>query len=489
MTIPDYIKDIEDCFGHPPITDSVYNIPNTSKIRQLMEEASTINIVGDYDVDGILATLNLIRICEALGKHYTYYIPKRFTDGYGLNPNIVAGIEPGGLIITVDNGIAAHEAISIARARGDKVIILDHHLPNSIEPEADVVFDPKYSAEGWDFTEYCGAGIVYKVVQSFGIDTPELKAYAAIATVADSVPLIGDNYQIVKHGIEVLNLNPPTETLRTLVGDKKVTSSTIGYYIGPIINAPGRIYDDGGMEITLPALISGDIQQVNRMLQANVQRQGMLEEALKQEHVGEKINFFYKPDMCEGICGIVAGRLCDKNNRPSFAIVKTNTGILKGSCRSRKPNNVYDMLEECKDLLMTHGGHEEAAAFSLEESNLEAFRLKLEALAKEPDKQIEPRAIPFTTENAEDMLRHIDKYAPFGMGNREPLMVLDTIIDSVRVLKNQHLKFFIGSFEAIMWNNAIPPTSRNLRLYGRLEWNEWKGKKSARLRVLRIEKK
>lgn len=485
MQVPSYILAIDDHFKTTPNTNiKNYNIPDISPMLKLIGEAGSIVVVGDYDVDGIMATLITLRLCMKLGKKCKFFIPRRMTDGYGLNVNIIDHTDPSALIITVDNGINAQDAISRAQGRGQKVIVIDHHPSNSVVPRAEIIFDPKYDPSGFDYTEYCGAGLVYKIAQTLKLDDDEMLIYATLATLADAVTLSEDNFQIVRQGIKAMDA-PPTEALRELLMKyPHNTTRDIVYGITPIINAPGRIIDNGGNKITMPAfLLGGDY--ISQMEALNEERKGKLQEALSLTPRGSNIRFLYAPDMCEGICGIVAGRLSDQSNRPSFVMAKTETGIVKGSCRCKKNANVSSMLESCKDLFETWGGHSAAAAFSLKEENVEKLFEHLESLPVD-DIERDIDSIEIKVEDAADVLKYIEQFAPFGQGREEPLVSITLSAFDSMLVGGKHLKIKTNGLEAIKWNYTRPPLSKSIKLTGHLAWNDYRGVRKVRLYIKEI---
>lgn len=238
-------------------------IKNLKEAVALLKEHKNdiIHIVADYDVDGICSACIMIYGLYMAGMRFTYRLPHRFSEGYGLSEKIINEIDSG-VVITVDNGIAAHSAIRKAKEKGLTVIVTDHHQAvmenqHAILPDADIIVDPSVESES-EFHDFCGAGIAYQFVQELlGKEIIELMVLAAIATVADVMPLVGVNHQLVKDGIDALNKGYGIPGILSLLQAKNksvVTEEDFGFYLGPILNAPGRLMDNGS-EKTLSYLL------------------------------------------------------------------------------------------------------------------------------------------------------------------------------------------------------------------------------------------
>ena len=229
--------------------------------RDAVQRNRHIEVVADYDADGIGSAAQIHMILKKLGAvNYRITIPKRMLDGYGINSRIIADIPDGSLVITIDNGISANEAIREAKRRGMTVVVLDHHLRNGELPPADLIVDPEDNPEGWTSPYYCGAGLTYKLAEDlFPYETnflDHLSAFAAISTIADSVYVLGDNRNIITRGLRNLNSRTCPEGLQAILDylaqEKNMEHIGIGeinFKIAPIVNAPGRLSDDGGKKI------------------------------------------------------------------------------------------------------------------------------------------------------------------------------------------------------------------------------------------------
>lgn len=336
----------------PP--DCVDGIPEAARAIQLaIENKIPVKIVGDYDVDGITSTAILTKLLNYYGVEPSTYIPKRFTDGYGVSEKILAGVK-NTLIITVDNGIAAGDVLDKAVEEGrNGVVVLDHHLPDGREPKnAIAVVDPYLHPDMNEFTEYCGAGLAFKLAEYMLLDEPlataekllnDIQVLACFGTIADSMPLIGDNRRIVMDGIALVNsgramLSQGISQLLTIgCNGSEFSVETVSYNIAPLINAPGRLYNAGGTS-SLKMLMCDDPIEAQtygaKMVQINKQRQTQvstwmkkIQEALSKstEEIAPVVVF--EPEMPEGLIGLVAGKLASTYHCPAIVMVRVRMAL------------------------------------------------------------------------------------------------------------------------------------------------------------------
>lgn len=366
-----------------------------------------ILIVGDYDVDGVISTYVLYTAIKKCGGNVTFHIPDRIKEGYGINESIIkkASEDNVDIIITCDNGIAAIEQTKLAKELGLKVIITDHHDVPFVEengerkyvvPNADFVLNPKQEECKYKFDKICGATVAYKFVEclyeKFNINKEELYdllQYVAIATVCDVVDLTSENRIIVKEGLKRINStnNIGLKALfkETGLEDKTITVYTLGFVIGPSINASGRLEQ---AEWALKMLLSDNEIEAKELAEKlndlNKERQELtkegLEEALeiieKNNMAKDKVLVVYLEDVHESIAGIIAGRVREKYNLPTIILTKAHDGA-KGSGRSIEEYNMFEELLKCKDLLGKFGGHPMAAGMSIPKENIDEFRRRL----------------------------------------------------------------------------------------------------------------
>lgn len=440
-----------------PMNYPDFYIPNMNLmatwIKAYAMKNAPITVIGDYDADGVCATGGLYLLLRELGADNIHLrLPKRISEGYGLSEKIVDEIQEG-VIITVDNGISAISAIKKAKEKGLVVLILDHHEPKMengtvILPDADLIVDPhvpdhlicKGNLTPSTFNGYCGAGLVYKLAQQLLPETATLKkisAFAAIATIADVVPLIWDNRIIYHEGIKNIRNRCITPGLQCLVNilqsDNIVTEGDIGFKLAPMLNAPGRLYDDGA-NIALQTLISGNYATASMMAQElheiNEQRKIKKEEAVTramQYIQNHNLSFdnpivICDPQTEEGIVGLVAGTICESFHTSAIVFTKTEHG-LKGSARASDYNNIKEALDTFHtlypDILSIYGGHKGAAGLSIPESGFGVFQAEMQKIMGPSQPQSDTITYDISID-AGDILAvtsEIRQFAPFGEGN------------------------------------------------------------------------
>lgn len=444
-----------------------------------IESKSPITIVGDYDADGITSTAILWHVLRYLDVTPRTRLPKRYSEGYGLSMRVVDEIDSG-VVITVDNGIAALEQVKTAKRKGLTVIVLDHHLPGNELPEADIVVDPHIAPEQSGFSDYCGAGLSYKMAQLLIDDDDflrKMEALAAIGTVADVMPLIGDNRIIVKEGLQCINQHDLPVGLLALinaVGARKVDEQTIGFTIGPLLNAPGRLRDDGAME-SLQLLITEDYAEAEAkafaLIETNNMRKDLLKKGMERAyeilHREEKENVnpicIYDPELLAGLAGLVAGRLAEEYKTPTIVLTKTEDGQMKGSGRSYGDIHLKYLLDDVCGYLSHYGGHAGAAGLSLIAEHFEDFRCALEEHMKEytrPDGTEFFYDLEATVAELPRIMEDLKRYAPFGEANPRPVIKIDNIILLPQAGKlyrtmgdhEEHIKLLGKDFSVIGFN-------------------------------------
>jgi len=437
-------------------------IRNIDKLYDLINEAISmkekIYIFGDYDVDGIAATAIMYNTLKDLRADVHYRLPDRLTEGYGMSVGAAKELYEKGcsLIIAVDNGVACHEEIALAKSLGMKVIVLDHHNPPSVLPEADVIIDLHIKGETYPFTDLTGCGLAFKVAcylyEQYGFSLEE--GYknidlAAVGTIADVVPLIGENRIIVREGLKYIN-DPKYDrlgiiTLISLFEMERgtITSTDIGYRITPALNAPGRLLEKGA-EKALELLLCEDQYEATDIAMdlknINEQRKTIMQESLAkaEEYIErnglltDKVLVLFIPDIPEGVVGLVAGKLTEKYNRPSI-VFSEGLNYYKASGRSIEEFNLYDALCTCSDLFIKFGGHALAAGMSTEkdEKKLEELRTRINEYASTilddkdtikkiyVDKVLKPEDIDF------NLVEKISVLEPFGYKNPKPIFYIE----------------------------------------------------------------
>ena len=433
------------------------------KVNDAAEEKEIlqIKIVGDYDADGMNASAILYDAiisylkANSLAEYaeVSVRLPRRYSEGYGLSKKIIDESESG-LIITVDNGIAAIDAIKKAKDKGIDVIILDHHLSGEELPCADIIVDPH--CEGMStFKHYCGAGLAYRFAEMLITNKDlldKLLVLAGIATVADVVPLIGANRYLVRQSLKLINRGIATSGVLALVRKmrlEKITAEDYGYKIGPVCNASGRLLDDGAMDIF--HLLSQELDVfaldydeqllklhalADTVIERNVDRRSITEEALERSDAlisqqclaDDAVYIIYDTQVSEGVMGIVAGKLAEKYMRPVIVFAHAQDGEkLKGSGRTY--GNIHlknQVLDPCKEYFFAYGGHAGAAGMTIPEKNLMLFRNKVRKLDI-PVLYREKRILydlEVTKEEIPELYEKMEFFAPFGEGNPEPVFFI-----------------------------------------------------------------
>ena len=441
-------------------------------IEKKLIEGKKIRIIGDYDIDGVCSTYILLKgFHRAAGNgQIDYEIPDRIRDGYGINESIIRQAAEDGIdtLVTCDNGIAALKEISIAKQLGMTVVVTDHHeVPvdayGQILPPADAVVDPKQDGETYPYHEICGAVVAWKLInviyEDLGIpehEWMEFLEFAAIATVGDVMKLQDENRLIVKYGLKKIGSTKNTG-LRMLVEKNNLDINNlsayhIGFVIGPCLNAGGRLKS---AKVALRMLLEQDPDRVSgladELKELNDVRKDMTAkgetEAIEQVerfYMSDKVLVVFLPECHESLAGIIAGRLREHFHKPSFVLTRGEQSA-KGSGRSIEAYHMYQGLCEVSDLLVKFGGHPMAAGLSIEESDIDEFRRRLNENAKLTEDDFVPQIwidvpMPFEYVN-EKIVDELKGLEPFGQGNEKPLFAQKSLtIRNVRVLgKNRNV--------------------------------------------------
>ena len=462
------IEDLHDPFLLRDMDRAVERI-QTAALR-----AEKIEIHGDYDVDGVTSTVVLYKALEMIGAKPGWHIPHRLHDGYGMQPAAIeeAAARGVGLVISVDNGIRAEAAIQRANELGVDVIVTDHHLPEAALPPALAIINPNRADCSYPNPNLCGAGVAFKLAHAIlsrasWADTKlnrVLESFlklVAIATVADIVPLTGENRIIVKHGLNGLGdvRNPGLRALLEAAGfaDRLPDATEVGFRIAPAINASGRM-DSAGQAVRM--FLTADREEANRIARElfalNVERQ-TAERAIVKEIFDRCVEtpvtdqdaalVLWGEGWHRGVVGIVASRVVERFHRPAIVLGVEN-GVAQGSGRSIQAFHLLEALEGMRDLFTKFGGHAHAAGLTLPSSSLEAFRERLRAWAAErlTAEDLQPTVdvdamISFGDIN-DDLWRALERIAPFGMDNPRPLFgVRDVqLAGAPQIWKEKHIR-------------------------------------------------
>ncbi|MBP3581020.1 MAG: single-stranded-DNA-specific exonuclease RecJ [Clostridia bacterium] len=465
------IKDLADPFLLKDMDAAV------KRINRAVADHETILIYGDYDVDGVTSVAALWRYLTFKGADVITYIPERINEGYGLNVAALEKFAKQGvnLIITVDSGITAHEEIDFANSIGIDVVITDHHECREELPHAVAVVNPHRQDSEYPFRELAGVGVVFRLICALEDNknlTNLCSKYSdivALGTVADVMPIIGENRIIVKHGLSCL-VNTKNKGLCALIEQtfserktaqrKNITASSIGFGLAPRINAAGRI---GDVQKALQLLITEDKLEADEiaqyLCQVNRQRQyienQIFEQAVEQiesthDFDNDKVIVLFSDCWHIGVIGIVASKLTERYKLPSI-LISVDGDIGKGSGRSVKGFNINEAISSCKDLLIKYGGHELAAGLTIEKENVASFRKAINEYAKNSfdfdsvcnyiDADFEIDVKDITVEHAKD----ISALEPFGLRNPLPVFCIKdvTITEIFSIGEGKHLKLTI----------------------------------------------
>ncbi len=484
-----------------------------------------IAVHGDYDVDGITSTVILRRALELLGGDVGHFIPERLTDGYGLQPNTIDRLHAEGvkLIVSVDCGIRGAEAALRARDLGLDLIITDHHEPDSSLPRALAVINPKRHDCTYPDKNLAGVGVALKLVQALCHRTgksawlPAFVKIAAIGTLADVVPLVGENRIIAKLGLQMLTRGPHKVGLRALLEAAGLTGKTIdayhiGFMVAPRINAAGRMSTP---DIATRLLLASDdamgeeAKALADQLEAeNTRRrtedQDILAKAKKivesDPDVGAQgVLVVAGEGWHRGVIGIVASKLVDAFYRPAI-VLSIEDGVAHGSCRSIPGFDMLAALESCAPMLGRFGGHKQAAGLQLEAARIKEFRKAVNAHAAHclgPD-DLRPRLWldgPLKLNELSDrVIAEFAALAPFGPSNPKPRFHTGpvAVVDGPRILKERHLKMSVKQegrvLRAIQWNAAdrehrLTEQKDGVEIAYSVEENEFRGEKYVELRL------
>jgi single-stranded-DNA-specific exonuclease len=500
-------------------------LTTVERIQFALEHHEPIAIYGDYDVDGVTATALLVQALQAFGGNVYGKIPNRFEEGYGLNNDALLKIQGEGvkLVITVDCGIRSHDEAAYARLIGLDLIISDHHQPAVGDlPCAIAIVNPKQTGDRYPDKDLAGVGVAYKIVQALlkskdhtpiRFQSEDLLDLVALGTVADLAPLTGENRNLVRKGLQKLR-----ETKRqgifslAAVSDlavARINASSIGFTLGPRLNAAGRLES---ALAALNLLTTTDVRTAGELAQQlnmqNRQRQEITRRlqveaetiALVDDPEGDLL-FAVHPDFNAGVIGLVASRLVETFYRPAV-VGQVSAETTRCSCRSIPEFHITEALDQCKDLLIRHGGHAAAAGFTVNNGNMEALKNKLKALASEKLRGQDLRH----TLNADtevslsdlrvELLQQLEYLQPTGYGNPEAVFVSrDVRVTHARTVgaEGRHLKLVVTdgrvTFDAIGFQlgRLQPDLPAQVDLLYTFESNEFNGRKTLQLNLKDIK--
>ena len=510
----------EECCLHDPMLLRDMD-KAVARIRKAIDHNELIAVYGDYDVDGITSTCLLTEVFRSMGGKVLPYIPDRLEEGYGLNYEAIDYLTTQGvsLIVTVDCGITAVDEVSYAKGKGIDVVITDHHACKETLPPAEAVVDPHHPDCPYPFKGLAGVGVALKVAMAVCGDAQREEVFdrccdlAAIGTVADVMPMTGENRLLVRAGLNYLN---PARRLglgqlirSAGLEDKAVTAVTVGYTLAPRINASGRM---GRARVALELLLTRDPARAEELAEElcslNRERQGIegdifnqCSEQLEREPQNGVI-VLADQNWHQGVVGIVASRLAEKFACPAFMIC-LDQGVGKGSCRSWGGVNLFQLLQQSAHLLENFGGHALAAGFTVKEENIPALTQALSRGVQEVSRGQElPSVLEVDAAITPDVLtledvESLDLLEPCGTGNPRPVLVITgaQVQAMTQVGRGRHLKMRLESkghiIEAIFFSAdgnqlGLHPGCRvDVAFYPNI--NEFRGLRSVQLQVVDLK--
>jgi single-stranded-DNA-specific exonuclease len=504
-----FLKIDSNQFHDPFLLDGMKE--SVERIHKAVESNEKILIFGDYDADGVSSTTVMYYALKELGANFDYYIPNRFTEGYGPNEPALRKAKEEGytLVVTVDTGISAVHEAAVAKEIGLDFIITDHHEAPPVLPDAYSIINPKKPGCTYPFSGLAGVGVAFKVAHALHGNPPlHLLDFACIGTIADLVPLVDENRIIAKLGIEALSKTDKIglQELLKISGlyEKELTAEDVGFAIGPRVNAAGRL--GSAMPVVelftthdreQSAMLAEEIDSVNKERQAIVnditkEAIAMVEENFPPEE--NEVLLLAKEGWNPGVIGIVASRLVEKFYRPTIVLcLDPEKGIAKGSARSIQGFDMFENLSESRDILPHFGGHPMAAGMTLSLHDVDELRERLIRQAKKvlkPEDFLPVTMVDLTASLDEislDTVELLSTLAPFGVGNPHPRVLIDQVpIREMKKIGSQsnHLKLQVGNGEMSVLDcigfqkgsllDEMTPYSI-LSLVGQIQLNEWNG--------------
>lgn len=511
--------------GEPNFDTSPFQMrgiqPTVERLRFALDHQEPIAIYGDYDVDGVSATVLLVEALRVLGGNVKPYIPNRFDEGYGLNKDALTSLQEEGikLVVSVDCGIRSPDEAAHASDLGLDLIISDHHQPaDGPLPPAFSVVNPKQIDDLYPDKDLAGVGVAYKIIQALlesigstpaGFQAEDLLDLVALGTVADLAPLTGENRILVRKGLKKIR-----ETKRqglfslAAVSDlplSRVTATSIGFILGPRLNAAGRL------ESAIAAfdlLTTRDVKTAGELAQQlNVQNrqrqeitrkiQAEAEEIVNAEDPGADLLFAVHPDFNAGVVGLAASRLVETYYRPAV-VGQISSETTRCSCRSIPEFHITEALDQCRDLLVRHGGHAAAAGFTVRNENLEELKMRLKSLAavslhgKNLQQIVTADSVISLSDLNPELLKRLEDLQPTGYGNPDAVFVCRGVrITNKRTVGAEgiHLKLVVTddriTFDTIGFRlgHLLPELPMRVDILFTFESNEYNGRQSLQLNL------
>ena len=488
-----------------------------------IKAGTKICIYGDYDADGVTSICILSHVLGMLTDNWTYYIPSRFEEGYGLNKDAIARIcdDGAGLLITVDCGSVSYDEVEFAKELGMRVIVTDHHRIEDVRADC-ILINPKQKECQYPFRELAGCGVAFKLCQALQKRTGLPKSVlndvldmAAVGTVGDIVSLTDENRTIVKYGLDRINRGSrkALKRLTDAISLHDITSENIAFGIAPHINAAGRMASASeAVELFLADETGKMDRQIDKLISFNSQRKKKQDDAYNRcmEKISGRENFILlnMEDIHEGIAGIAAGKLKESAGRPVIIVTPSGEGHLKGTGRSIEPVDIFEVLKKHEELFVRFGGHRSACGFLMPEENFDQLKAAVEhemelLLADDPElfeKKVEWDLHAEPDEISLDLARCLQKMEPFGQGNPRPvLMMQDVVLQNIRYMGSEktHVRFTAvsgsgGRADCVLFQRAqelkdIIEGGHPVRLTGTVGIQSWRGRESVQFTVEEID--
>ena len=484
-----------------------------NRIRRAIEQGEFILVYGDYDADGMTSASILKETLEQLGAECLVYLPNRFTDGYGPNASVYKYfIEQQGisLIVTVDNGVAGHEAIDLAQSMGVDVIVTDHHSLPEVLPDAHAIVHPEHPESDYPFKHLAGCGVAFKLACALLEEVQvELLDLVAIGTIADMVSLTDENRIMVQYGLEVLR-NTQRLGLQELfeiagISSSNLTEETVGFQLAPRLNALGRLDDPNPAIELLTGFDDEEVREIALMIQEkNEERkeivQAIYEEAKSLVDPNKSVQVLAKEGWNPGVLGIVAGRLLEELGQ-TVIVLNIEDGRAKGSARSIEAVDIFEALNPHRELFIAFGGHAGAAGMTLEAEQLDALSEILETYVKDKGIDAKGKNTLYLDEELDleslslETVKSFERLAPFGMDNQKPVFYIrDFQVENARSMGagDSHLKLKISkgtaNFEVVAFGQGAKATefaqTKQLELAVTLSVNQWNGQTTLQLMMV-----
>lgn len=530
-------REATERFLQPPLAaiEDPFLVPNlesaAARLRAAIAAREQVVVLGDYDVDGVSSTALLVGILRRFGLQPRFVVPRRAEDGYGLSRSAIdRALEEGtpNLFVALDCGTNSHEEVGFLLGKGTDVIVIDHHRSKEKPLEQGILVNPHLQVDagelGEEYRNLCTVGLVFKLAhgllkllrQDGNVTAHEIRLrdeldLVALGTVADLVPLLGENRVLSRHGLKILEgtARPGLRALMDVAGvrpGREVTPIDISFRLGPRINASGRLADAAlSVELMLSTDARFSAETARQLDDFNRERQDIerqiteeAEQMIEREFADAQGIVLYHDNWHPGVVGIVAGRVTRKYNRPCV-VLGNDGGLAKGSGRSLNGINLVEVLGDCASDLDSWGGHPMAVGVAVAKDRLDAFRERFAAAVlahvgqEIAEAELELSAWIEAEQITEELMAELDALRPFGQGNPEPVFGIAGVVLRQRpiVFKEQHFRFGFTDrqgrrLHGVAWKMAdrVPPVGEVLDVAAKLTWNRFNGRKLLQLELI-----